>query len=218
MIPELADTRKSNPNIMKTPGKPQRFILTPVKEASAAAKIIASKDDNAASSVLHDRTVTATSDDSESMQEELAAIRQLVGQVLKQQTDAAGYPQSGMPQILFDQYLKLISQDLSEELSEQVIDRVRKSLTIPDLEDVEKVREKTLEYLSTFIPTLDQALPEESPDGRPLTIALIGPTGVGKTTTLAKIAATCKLRQGKSVGLITADLPCRNLQDAADSL
>jgi len=42
-------------------------------------------------------------------------------------------------------------------------------------------------------------------DGRPLTIALVGPTGVGKTTTLAKLAARFKLQQGKRVGLITAD-------------
>lgn len=33
----------------------------------------------------------------------------------------------------------------------------------------------------------------------------LGPTGVGKTTTLAKIAARCALHQRKSVGLITAD-------------
>jgi len=46
---------------------------------------------------------------------------------------------------------------------------------------------------------------EHSPDDRPLTIALIGPTGVEKTTTLAKLAATLRLRQGKSVGLITCD-------------
>lgn len=33
----------------------------------------------------------------------------------------------------------------------------------------------------------------------------LGPTGVGKTTTLAKIAARCAFQQQKSVGLITAD-------------
>jgi flagellar biosynthesis protein FlhF len=34
---------------------------------------------------------------------------------------------------------------------------------------------------------------------------LLGPTGVGKTTTVAKLAATYKLRYGFSVGLITSD-------------
>jgi flagellar biosynthesis protein FlhF len=36
-------------------------------------------------------------------------------------------------------------------------------------------------------------------------IALVGPTGVGKTTTLAKIAAKALMEQGRKVGLITVD-------------
>lgn len=36
-------------------------------------------------------------------------------------------------------------------------------------------------------------------------IALVGPTGVGKTTTLAKLAARFALEQGKTTALVTAD-------------
>ncbi|WP_047375355.1 flagellar biosynthesis protein FlhF [Exiguobacterium sp. ZOR0005] len=36
-------------------------------------------------------------------------------------------------------------------------------------------------------------------------VMLVGPTGVGKTTTLAKLAAHYKLDEGKTVGLITTD-------------
>lgn len=36
-------------------------------------------------------------------------------------------------------------------------------------------------------------------------ISLVGPTGVGKTTTLAKMAASAVLKHGKSVGFITTD-------------
>jgi len=36
-------------------------------------------------------------------------------------------------------------------------------------------------------------------------VALVGPTGVGKTTTIAKIAAQFAVRQGKRVALITTD-------------
>jgi flagellar biosynthesis protein FlhF len=36
-------------------------------------------------------------------------------------------------------------------------------------------------------------------------VALVGPTGVGKTTTIAKLAANFRLRQRRRVGLITVD-------------
>ncbi len=40
---------------------------------------------------------------------------------------------------------------------------------------------------------------------RPKVVFFIGPTGVGKTTTIAKIASKFKFEEGKKVGLITAD-------------
>ena len=41
--------------------------------------------------------------------------------------------------------------------------------------------------------------------GKPWVVAFIGPTGVGKTTTIAKISADLILNNARSVGLITAD-------------
>ncbi|MCX7922392.1 MAG: flagellar biosynthesis protein FlhF [Clostridia bacterium] len=43
-------------------------------------------------------------------------------------------------------------------------------------------------------------------DCRPTVVTFVGPTGVGKTTTLAKIAANYALNHKKSVGLITSDI------------
>ncbi len=40
---------------------------------------------------------------------------------------------------------------------------------------------------------------------KPKVVFFIGPTGVGKTTTIAKIASKFKVEEGKKVGLITAD-------------
>ncbi|HWB14289.1 MAG TPA: flagellar biosynthesis protein FlhF [Pirellulales bacterium] len=41
--------------------------------------------------------------------------------------------------------------------------------------------------------------------GRTRLVALVGPTGVGKTTTIAKLAANFRLRDKRRVGLITVD-------------
>ena len=51
-----------------------------------------------------------------------------------------------------------------------------------------------------------RVMPEESLVAEGGVYALIGPTGVGKTTTIAKLAARCVVRYGAaSVGLITTD-------------
>jgi flagellar biosynthesis protein FlhF len=47
--------------------------------------------------------------------------------------------------------------------------------------------------------------PIELTAGRPTIIAFVGPTGVGKTTTAAKLAAHFRLHEHKKVALITAD-------------
>ncbi len=49
------------------------------------------------------------------------------------------------------------------------------------------------------------AEPLEVTPGRRLVVALVGPTGVGKTTTIAKLAAHFRLREQCRVGLVTVD-------------
>lgn len=48
-------------------------------------------------------------------------------------------------------------------------------------------------------------VPPHHENGGPRRVALVGPTGVGKTTTIAKLAAQFMLRTGKRVALITID-------------
>ncbi len=50
-----------------------------------------------------------------------------------------------------------------------------------------------------------QPQPIELADAKPKVVFFIGPTGVGKTTTIAKIASQFKLDRGKKVALFTAD-------------
>jgi flagellar biosynthesis protein FlhF len=47
--------------------------------------------------------------------------------------------------------------------------------------------------------------PPKVAKGSPSVLALVGPTGVGKTTTVAKLAATFSLKHRLSVGMITVD-------------
>lgn len=155
--------------------------------------------------------------------EELSAIRKMVGQVLQHQHSSTNQnaaqtdpganelaPSLATPTLtpqLFDLYLRLIAQEMSEELADRIIQSVRSELDGDAMDDSALVREAVLRHLVAHIPVANDDPPtfDRSSDGRPFIIALIGPTGVGKTTTLAKLAATFKLRQNRRVGLITAD-------------
>jgi len=68
------------------------------------------------------------------------------------------------------------------------------------------VREKLLAKLEQMLPnSLGASVARPTTGTGCRSICLIGPTGVGKTTTIAKLAAAFKLRQKQNVGLITID-------------
>lgn len=167
------------------------------------------------------------------LEAQLEAIRKLVGQVLHcsrqtqvfvaRQDDASGgggggrgeagvpprhamMPAGSMPDLLFQQYLSLMENEVAGEIADEVVARVRDELSSKDMGDAGLVRQSVVRHLAAMLPAdPDVARPVKPRDGRPLTIALIGPTGVGKTTTIAKLAATYKLRFGKKIRLITSD-------------
>jgi flagellar biosynthesis protein FlhF len=183
----------------------RRFILTSPEQAKKTivapdAKGKREKDQSLPQSAIVAPPATATE-----MQDELVAIRNMVGQVLQRQVTSSAAPVPAMPRQLFDLYLKMVAQDISNELADQIVNEVRSAHVEEELEDEQTVRRAVRNRLAQFIPVAPDSLPYVPSDGRPLIIAMVGPTGVGKTTTLAKLAATFKLNHGKSVGLVTAD-------------
>jgi flagellar biosynthesis protein FlhF len=153
------------------------------------------------------------------MEQELAAIKKMVGQVLQcsrhtalhlsPQSPAAAVgaiPGNSMPDALFQDYVKLLQSEVAAEIADEIVAQVPDELTPGELADETIVHQTVLRHLASIIPA-DAEVPRAADprDQRPLTIALIGPTGVGKTTTVAKLAAAYKLRHGKKVGLVTSD-------------
>ncbi|MDX2114392.1 MAG: flagellar biosynthesis protein FlhF [Planctomycetota bacterium] len=137
------------------------------------------------------------------IEEELASIKKMVGQVLRASTDRA---QPDMPEALFENYRRMLESEVASEIASEVASAVRAELSPGQMADAQAVRAAVLRRIASYIPVAgDMARLARPSDGRPVTIALIGPTGVGKTTTVAKLAATFKLRQNKRVGLITCD-------------
>ena len=91
-----------------------------------------------------------------------------------------------------------VSDDLIQELFDQLPDmgawseQAQQALAVSAMRDL----------MGRRIPTGGQI---ELTPGRVKTVALIGPTGVGKTTTIAKLAAHYALMRNKRVALLTVD-------------
>jgi flagellar biosynthesis protein FlhF len=178
----------------------RRFVLTPPGEARGDA---GGSTDQARHAAIH--PPTPADGESDRMKEELAAIRTLVNQVLERQTITTEPGGPALPEQLVGMYTKLIGQEVSKELAQQVLAQVQRELDATELNDADALRTAVADHLSELIPVAKEPTRLISPDDRPLTIALVGPTGVGKTTTLAKLAATFKLHHHRRVALITAD-------------
>ncbi len=139
---------------------------------------------------------------------ELAAIRRMVAQVMASQPASVitAANAGGLSEPLLTQYAKLIENEVARELAGELVAALSAELSPSQLADEATVHSAMLKKLEKFIPVADSLAPAASQaDGRPLILAIIGPTGVGKTTTIAKLAANYGLRQGCKVGLITTD-------------
>jgi flagellar biosynthesis protein FlhF len=108
-----------------------------------------------------------------------------------------------VPQELFDYYVQLVASQVGEELAGELIKSLQRQIRPEHYADPKFIRAKLLEQLEKLI-TAASPIVRTKTTG-PHVVALIGPTGVGKTTTLAKLAANLKLKERHRVGLITLD-------------
>ncbi|MDU1442816.1 MAG: flagellar biosynthesis protein FlhF [Clostridium cochlearium] len=81
------------------------------------------------------------------------------------------------------------------DVSEDIVEKILKVLN--GLENKEQLMEKTKEFIENTVKVSSEDLKGA--------VVLVGPTGVGKTTTIAKLAGRLSLVEKKKVGLITVD-------------
>lgn len=135
------------------------------------------------------------------LESEVASIKRMVAQLVQVSRTANPVGASvlafgGMPDELLTLYATLLERGIAPDIADLLIARVRDE-TGPQLFDVRRTAAEVLSTIVAHDPGLGA--------GRREVVALVGPTGVGKTTTIAKLAAHLKLAQGRRVGLITAD-------------
>lgn len=134
------------------------------------------------------------------VEDQLSDLRAMLQELCRQNRSAAG--PHDLPDSLFRLFTDLIEVDLSEEIARELVERVRREASDAELDDSILARTRIAAMLEAEIPT---GGPIAVTPGTRRLVALVGPTGVGKTTTIAKLAANFRLREKRNVGLITVD-------------
>jgi flagellar biosynthesis protein FlhF len=98
----------------------------------------------------------------------------------------------------------LALNDFAESFRREVVARLKREFSLEGLDDADEVEASALEWIGDSI-----RIWKEAPGAKPRVLALVGPTGVGKTTTIAKLAAISAVGMGGgkplSVRMITID-------------
>ena len=102
--------------------------------------------------------------------------------------------------VFYDVFTKLLEEGISGELASKLVKVLEYQVPLKFQNDIEKIKAYLWKIVYSSISDVD--LIDEKKDK---IIALVGPTGVGKTTTIAKLSAYFHLAEQKKVALISID-------------
>ncbi len=132
--------------------------------------------------------------------QEMGSLKGMIKDLVNQHR-ARQSPQ--VPEELFDYYMQLLGSEVTEDLASEIIKALQKQVRPEHFQQPDFMKDRLADQLEKFLPTAGPIVRTKTRG--PHIVALIGPTGVGKTTTIAKLAANLKLKDKHRVGLITLD-------------
>lgn len=175
------------------------------QRTSAAATVTTAAPATTAASYAHASTQAAALPDyrakfrEDAVSTKLDDLCSLVEQLCRQ-SESKTRPE--MPEGLFKLFTDLIEAEVAEELARELIERLRQESPGDPLDDPMLAKARLARMIEEEVRVTG---PIRVGTTRPHVVALVGPTGVGKTTTIAKLAANFRLREKLRVGLITVD-------------
>ncbi|PCJ60911.1 MAG: flagellar biosynthesis protein FlhF [Planctomycetota bacterium] len=189
----LAKTYQNNSQLIN------QSIPTSVKrKADELREALSNSTSNETTKIISNNQALELFKDKEKLEKEVNQIKNMVQELI---TQTQSEKIASFPQELVELYQLLINNDISKELALGMVNKMRKDLVNTTL--TQELINKTLnQYLGRLIPRHG---PLQLSENKTSYVAMIGATGVGKTTTIAKLAAIHKFQFNKKVGFITLD-------------
>jgi len=146
------------------------------------------------------RSVAGSSDDFLSLKSDVAVLRTMLQDVLKHTRPSRT---SLWPEQLRHWHMHLVARGASEDQAALALEPLAAKFAGAPPADPAAIERAVVSRICECMrtaPPITAGAP-----GKPRVVSLVGPTGVGKTTTIAKLAAHFALRERKPVGLVTLD-------------
>lgn len=188
-------------------------ILSAFPKTSETAK---AKTESASAQSVHTQSASAQKDMKEEaktneLEEKLDNLQNLIEKQLCQQekspsedtkAEEGGTKEENKERVNFLRllYNKMIDNEINEKYANEIIDEIDKNCKADVTMDF-----MLSEIYQRMILKLGKPYVMEENDQSPRVIFFLGPTGVGKTTTIAKIASSFRVEHKKKVALLTAD-------------
>ncbi len=192
----------------------QKLLEQEAKEKKAFNEQISKEQQNekAAENVQKDKTLVQQSLQIESLQNKLNNNEELISKLMtklsiaKQKIDAGRRYDNSMIQLFYE---TLIEQEVTEEIAASILDEVD-AIEEVDKIDINLIVKVVYNKIINILGSPENAadLYYKNPGGKKgaaKSIVFLGPTGVGKTTTIAKLSSIFILKQAMKVALATAD-------------
>lgn len=187
-------------NQASVPSQPQRNLTAP--QVNAAVEQILQTAQRSATAVLEPNEPIAEKQKARDEREqfiidEIRDLRQYMVKLSNQQKDKA---------ILSEQLSELKERLIDQEMDEAWSDRLIQMILDKQMEEQTEFSREQLRHIAGK--QLEEWLQPFSGQGISSDVRVVhfvGPTGVGKTTTIAKLAAEQTIKQGRKVGFITSD-------------
>ncbi len=145
--------------------------------------------------MIPDRTITQATTPEKTLYDEITELRKII------EDKIAFVPQSKVYPGHFEQFFQiLLDNDVDEEIASDIVDRALHQIDQSLWQDMAALKNGLIKIISEYF-----HIDHQDPFAGKNRIALIGPTGVGKTTTIAKLAAITSVLKEKKVAMITID-------------